>query len=253
MCLVVLALDAHPAYPVILVGNRDEFHARPADAMHWWPSPRVLAGRDRSAGGTWLGVTPAGRAATVTNYRDPELHRTDALSRGALVLDALAAADMEGFGRDIEAGGARYNGFNLLWGDRRAWYYYSNRHGPAERLAPGLHGLSNGLLDTPWPKLVRVRRAVEGILSASGPLTTDALLAPFMDRRPAADEDLPDTGVPRDWERLLSSPFIVSPEYGTRASTAVLLGVDGAVEVREQTFDAAGGRVTDQTFRWTAP
>lgn len=251
MCLVVLALDVHPAYPVILAGNRDEFHARPADAMHWWSSPRVLAGRDRTAGGTWLGVTPAGRTATVTNYRDPELHRTDALSRGALVLDALTAADMEGFGHDIEANGDRYNGFNLLWGDRDAWYYYSNRHGPARRLGPGLHGLSNGLLDTPWPKLVRVRGAVEEILSAPGELTTEAVLGPFMDRRPAADDDLPDTGVPRDWERLLSSPFIVSPDYGTRASTVVLLGADGGAEVREQTFDAAGSRVTDQTFRWS--
>lgn len=251
MCLVVLALGVRADYPLILLGNRDEFHRRPTESMHWWPEPRVLAGRDASAGGTWLGVTPGGRVATVTNFRDGEAQRADARSRGGLVPAALEAVDPGVFGDDLAARGALYNGFNLLWGDPSAFYYFSNREGTPHRLEPGFHGLSNGLLDTPWPKLVRVREAVRARLRRPEPPVPEALLEPFMDQRPAADGELPDTGVPRAWERLLSSPFIVSPDYGTRATTAVLVGAQGDVHVSERAFDPRGRLVDDRTFEWT--
>ena len=250
MCLVVLALNAHPDYPLILVGNRDEFHHRPTEAMHWWSQPPILAGRDLTARGTWLGVTGAGRVATVTNYRDPDPPKDDALSRGQLVVDALQASDMRAFGDGLVTGGGRYNGFNLLWGEPGRFYYVSNQDGPVRQLAPGLHGLSNGLLDTPWPKLLRLREAVGAVLKLARPVTTEALMAPFMDTRPADDSSLPDTGVPKDWERMLSSPFIVSQAYGTRACTAVLVAASGAVTVREQSFGVDGSLTGDQTFAW---
>lgn len=252
MCLVVFALHRHPGYPLIFAGNRDEFHERPTEAMHWWASPRVLAGRDRTAGGTWLGVTREGRFATVTNYRDPDEQRPDAVSRGQLVLDALAAEDMRRLGDTLEAAGHRYNGFNLIWGDPTGLYYYSNQDGRAQAVSPGVHGLSNGLLNTPWPKVLRVRQGLDRLLSAEAPVTSDALLGMLADPRPAEEASLPDTGVPREWERLLSSPFIVSPAYGTRASTVVLMAADGTISVRERTFDTDGRPLGDQTYEWQA-
>lgn len=254
MCLLAFAVGCHPDYPLVVIGNRDEYHHRPTDPMDWWAEPRLLAGRDRTAGGTWLGLTPAGRFATVTNYRDPEPQRSDAISRGGLVVDALTAADDVSFGVTLEATGGDYNGFNLLWGnalgDAGCLYYYSNQQGGVRSVPPGVHGLSNGLLDTPWPKLIRVRDQLEAMVRGSDALDSDRLLEPLSDRRPAPDHALPDTGIPTDWERLLSSPFIVSDAYGTRASTVVVVRADGEVSVREQSFVPDGGCVGDRTFRW---
>lgn len=252
MCLVVFALHRHPDYPLIFAGNRDEFHQRPTEAMHWWTNPRILAGRDRTAGGTWLGVTRDARFATVTNYRDPDEQRPEAVSRGQLVLDALLRRDMGRHCETLEATGHRYNGFNLLWGDPAGLYYYSNQDGRAQAVSPGIHGLSNGLLNTPWPKVRRVRQGMGRLLSAEVAVTSDALLEMLSDPRPAEEDLLPDTGVPREWERLLSSPFIVSPAYGTRASTVVMMAADGTVSVRERTFDADGRPLGDQTYEWQA-
>ncbi|SEO43184.1 NRDE family protein [Aquisalimonas asiatica] len=250
MCLLAFAVGCHPAYPLIVVGNRDEYHHRPTEPMHWWREAPLLAGRDLTAGGTWLGVTPLGRFATVTNYRDPEPQRTDTISRGQLVVDALAADDPGAFGETLEATGNRYNGFNLLWGDAGGLYYYSNQEGIARPVPAGVHGLSNGLLNTPWPKLVRVREALETLIHDTGPCDSGALLDLLADRRPAADGSLPDTGIPKDWERLLSSPFIVSEAYGTRASTVVTVGTGGEIVVRERSFGPDGECLDDRTFRW---
>lgn len=250
MCLVFVACDAHPDYPLIVVGNRDEFHHRPTGAVHWWPDRDILAGRDAQGGGTWLGVTGAGRFATVTNYREPEVARPDARSRGHLVTSALEAADDTAFGDNLAESAEEYSGFNLVWGAAGNVRYTSNRGEGPQQLAAGLHGLSNGLLDTPWPKVVRIREALERILRVGSPLTTGSLLEPFMDTRQADWSLLPDTGVPRDWEQLLSSPFIISPEYGTRASTAFLHRADGWLEFRERTFDQRGACCGDRWFAW---
>ncbi|MFV8834287.1 NRDE family protein [Aquisalimonas sp.] len=253
MCLLAFAVGCHPDYPLIVVGNRDEYHHRPTEPMHWWQDPRLLAGRDLTAGGTWLGVTPSGRFATVTNYRDPELQRSDAISRGQLVVDALTAEDLGAFSTELEACGSRYNGFNLLWGGVECLYYYSNQEGGVRTVPAGIHGLSNGLLNTPWPKLIRVRDRLDTMVRGGEQPDSEALLDLLADRRLAADGSLPDTGIPKDWERLLSSPFIVSEAYGTRASTVVMVSADGAVAVRERSFGPSGDCLDDRAFRWQAP
>ena len=251
MCLVLFALNQHPDYPLILAGNRDEYHHRPAEAMHWWRDPPVLAGRDVSAGGTWLGLSAEGLFATVTNYRDPDYQRADAISRGHLVLDALTCRDSAGFGQTLEQSGGRYNGFSLIWGSVFAGLrYYSNQEGAVRLIPDGVHGLSNGLLNTPWPKLVRLRGVLEQNLADDRAHDLEALFEMMADHRPAPDDMLPETGVPRDWERLLSSPFIVSPAYGTRATSVLVVGRDGTITVGERTFDQNGACLNEQRFQW---
>ncbi|HEX2208992.1 MAG TPA: NRDE family protein, partial [Longimicrobium sp.] len=199
MCLIALALDGHPAYRLVMAANRDEFYARPTAPAEWWSdAPDVLAGRDLREGGTWMGVTRAGRVAAVTNYRDPELAQLQgAPSRGALVADFLrGSADAEAYARGLARRAARYNGFNLLVGDEGGWFYVSNRAEGVRRLEPGVYGLSNALLDTPWPKVVRAKAAMEDALAAAEGDAWDAGLWEMLaDRVIAADDSLPDTGV----------------------------------------------------------
>ncbi|HEY0297401.1 MAG TPA: NRDE family protein [Bordetella sp.] len=243
MCLAVLALRCIPGVPVLVAANRDEFHARPtAPAARWPGEPAVYAGRDLQAGGTWMGATAGGRYALVTNYREPGRHRPDAPSRGALVEAWLHGGQTAaGYMAQLHAAGERYNGFNLIVGDAGGAWYYGNRGGAPRELPAGIHGLSNHLLDTPWPKLVRTRRAFERLIGSEPRLpATDALYAMLDDRVPAADDALPDTGLPRDRERLLSSPFIVSPDYGTRVSTVLALHADGRGALHERRFDPQG-------------
>jgi uncharacterized protein with NRDE domain len=250
MCLAVVALNAHPRHLAMLAANRDEFHARAAEPAHWWASPRILAGRDRSAGGTWLGVTPQGRYAFVTNVREPGRHDPAAPTRGTLVPRVLAdRAPVDAAVRAAVADGAAMNGFNLLAGDASGAVWASNRTGDTRRIAQGIHALSNAALDTPWPKLVRTRAAVArwARAAAEAPLArgdgdadVEALFAILGDARCADDAELPRTGVPLEWERRLSAPFIVSPSYGTRCSTVVLLGRDGTVRFVERSFDPQG-------------
>ena len=253
MCLVVVALDTHPAFALVIAANRDEFHARAAAPAAWGDAPpftRILAGRDLEAGGTWLGVRRDGRWALVTNVREGGRHDPAARSRGELVPDVLNAP-----GRTADAlhayaaAGERYNGFNLLAGDAARAHWISNRGGGPARLAGGLHGLSNALLDTPWPKLERTTARMRAWL-AGAHTDTGALFAALADRTQAADDALPATGVTRDWERLLSSPFIVSESYGTRCSTILTIDRAGRARFHERTFDVRGEPLSDvvETF-----
>jgi uncharacterized protein with NRDE domain len=254
MCLAVLALDAHPRHAVVLAANRDEAHARAALPAAWWtaPDPSILAGRDLVGGGTWLGVDRRGRFAFVTNVRDPARHDPAAPTRGTLVPRVLGdAAPVDvAVTRAVQDAGA-LNGFNLLAGDARGAAWGSNRGVAGQRLAPGVHGVSNALLDTPWPKVVRTRERLAAWLA-----TDDDDLAPLFallaDRTPAPDDLLPDTGVGRERERLLSPPFISSPTYGTRCSTVVTIGRDGRVRFVERRFDAAGATVGESQFEFAA-
>jgi len=257
MCLAVVALDAHPSYGVVIAANRDEFHARPAAAAHWW-NEGWLAGRDLAGGGTWLGVTRAGRWALLTNVRDPARFDPRAPSRGALVTRVLAdpgaaAAVIPA----LVAAGARYNGFNLLGGEPGEAHWASNRNAGAHALAPGIHGLSNHLLNTPWPKVVRTKAAMAAWCSAEpgGGRALEPLFAILRDRTPAPDAELPVTGIPLDRERLLSAPFIVSDSYGTRCSTVLVLGHDGNARFVERSFDPAGDQTgeVDVRFAIAAP
>jgi uncharacterized protein with NRDE domain len=249
MCLLVFAWRRHPRYPLVLAGNRDEFHARPAAPAGWWDDPGdLLAGRDLQGGGTWLGVTRAGRVAVVTNYRELGERRRDAPSRGGLIVEyARSRESPERFLARLAATAQAYAGFNLIAGDAATLAYFSNR-GPAPRaLGPGIYGLCNHLLDTPWPKLTRVRERFDSAVAADR-VDPDALVALLDDRTPAADEERPDTGLPAELERALSAPFIVTPTYGTRCSTVVTISTDGRCEFVERRFDAEGRPVGDARF-----
>lgn len=248
MCLVAVALDAHPRYALAIAANRDELHARDARPAHWW-SEGWLAGRDLAAGGTWFGVRPDGRWALVTNVREPGRKDADARSRGGLVTGALATGSLDGFVATLEAEGARYNGYNLLAGDVGGARWTSNRGGEPRAIVSGVSALSNAALDTPWPKVRRLSAALRN-WAAGGDDRLDPLFDALADRELAPDGELPSTGVPLDWERRLSAPFIVGDGYGTRCSTVLVVTRDGAARFVERSFDAAGRLtgVVDERF-----
>lgn len=237
MCLIVVGWQVDPRYPLVVAANRDEFHARPSAPAGRWPdAPSVIGGRDLEAGGTWLGIDDSGRFAAVTNVREPG-QPPGARSRGALTRDFLCGkASPAGYANAVN--GDDYAGFNLLLADRDELVYLSNRDGPSRRLPPGIYGLSNRRLDTPWPKLVQARAAFAAALPAL-PDTT-AFFALLADRSQAADADLPQTGVPLPWERLLSAIFVDSPDYGTRASTVLWRRADGGIDFAERSFGPGG-------------
>jgi uncharacterized protein with NRDE domain len=247
MCLVLIALDSHSDYSLIVAANRDEFYDRPTAAAAFWADARsVLAGRDLQAGGTWLGIDRRGRFAAVTNYRQGQREPVAPRSRGHLVSEYLTTAiDARAHIEQVERDASRYNGFNLIAGDFRGWFYFSNREGRARELGAGIYGLSNHLLDTPWPKVTRGRDALTVLMAEARTELVPGLFARLADPRQAAADLLPRTGVSPDWERLLSSAFIATSDYGTRSSTVVLVGRDGAVLFVERTFES-GGRPGDE-------
>lgn len=251
MCIVFLAHKAHPVYNLILAANRDEYYARPTErAAFWKDAPYLLAGRDLELGGTWLGITRRGRIAAVTNYRDPAAKKENAPSRGLMVSDFLRGAESpEKYLRRLSIEAERYNGFNLIAGDRRGLYYFSNRGEGFQELEPGLYGLSNHLLDTPWPKVERGKRALKELLHDER-LSTEAIFRLLDDRTVALDECLPETGVGLEIERMLSPLFITSPVYGTRSSTVLLIDGEEHVTFIERTFDEGSNRFEETTHKF---
>lgn len=250
MCLVLIALDAHSKCPLIVAANRDEFYDRPtAPAAFWADAPSVLAGRDLKAGGTWLGIDRRGRLAAVTNYRQGERERPAPRSRGRLVSDFLTAdiGAREHIER-VQRDAGFYNGFNLIAGDAGGLFYYSNREGRLRSLGPGVYGLSNHLLDTPWPKVAAAKSGFGRLLNSAQSELTAGLFALLSDRSQASDDLLPSTGVGPEWERLLSSAFITSDQYGTRSSTVVLVGRDGRMVFVERSFGSGGAPGSEARF-----
>ena len=236
MCLILVAWRVHSAYPLVVAANRDEFFARPTEpAAFWKKSPQVLAGRDGEAGGTWMGITRFGRFAALTNFRDPAQNRSGAPSRGALVADFLTGTEAPQVCLErIAMRGSDYNGYNLLAGDGETLWWSSNMGGEPRQLEPGIYGVSNHLLDTPWPKVGAGKTALAQALER---LPDDrALFSLLQDDGIHADEHLPQTGIPLDWERLLSSAFVKSPDYGTRSCTVLCVGSDGWATFDEQTW-----------------
>lgn len=247
MCLIGLAIDAHPRFALVIAANRDEYFARPTAPLDWWQgsTPPVLAGRDLSAGGTWMGLSGTGRIALLTNVRDPSRHRAQAASRGALVADWLASNESAPDwwrARDAQA----HNPFNLVAGDlvRNHWWWADDGASAPREIEPGVHGLSNAALDTPWPKVQTIRDALQSALrSADGTVALAATLFDALgDRRVAEDAALPDTGIGLARERMLSSAFIHWPEaaYGTRCTTVLAVERDGRGVLIERSFDAQG-------------
>lgn len=247
MCLIIFAHEPNARYRLILAANRDEFYDRPTAAAGFWEdAPEVLAGRDLRRGGTWMGVTRTGRFAAVTNFRDPDDQRERPKSRGHLVSSFLKTREtpstyIEGLRADD------YDGFNLLTGEVGEMWWYSNRNGAAQRLSPGVYGLSNHLLDTPWPKVERGKHALRGLLEDRGEIKPEEIFTLLADEAPAKDRDLPDTGVGVELERLLSAPFIRARGYGTRSSTVLLVERTGDVTFVERRFQPDAGDVPTET------
>lgn len=240
MCLILIAWRADAAFPCVIAANRDELHSRPTAAAHWWPSrPPILAGKDLQAGGTWLGMSRTGRFAALTNYRDPEQRRVQAPSRGALVASILESNGTIHQHLDyLRKISTAYNAFNLIFSDGERLAVFESVVGTGRELEPGLYGLSNHLLDTPWPK---VRAAKSRLSDALAVLeNTDAALALLRDGAIAPDDELPRTGLSLEWERLLSSAFIRSPDYGTRCSTLVRIDQRRRAWFDEWTWDVRG-------------
>ncbi|HEU5139392.1 MAG TPA: NRDE family protein [Bacillales bacterium] len=237
MCLITFAYEAHPRYRLVMAANRDEFYKRPTEQAHFWKDhPDVLAGRDLEKMGTWMGVTKNGRFAAITNYRDPSAENKNAKSRGALVGDYLCGAEPPSdYMKRVQKFGDQYNGFNLIIGDRRGIYYFSNRGNGIQHLGSGLYGLSNALLDTPWPKVEKSKERLAGCLEQEE-VNPDCLFDLLADTDQAGDSALPDTGVSLEFERMLSPAFIESRDYGTRASTLLLIDHDGGVFFKERSF-----------------
>ncbi|HEX4151819.1 MAG TPA: NRDE family protein [Steroidobacteraceae bacterium] len=250
MCLILVLWRARPEYPCVLAANRDEFHARPSAGAHWWTeSPGILAGKDLQAGGTWLGVGRDGRFAALTNFRNGAPARSDAPSRGKLVTEVLESGASVADSLDrLRSAGPRYNPFNMLLSDGQRLGVYESVTGQGRELGPGVYGLSNHLLDTPWPK---VRNAKMRLSSALTDLSDEnAILRLLRDERPAPDHELPRTGVRLEWERLLSSAFIRAEEYGTRCTTLLRIDRDGEAQFDEWTWDKTGGETAHETFRF---
>jgi uncharacterized protein with NRDE domain len=228
---------------LVIAANRDEYHARPTlDANIWETDAHVLGGRDLSAGGTWLGMRSDGRIGLLTNFREPGHHNPAAPSRGSLVGDYLCSkVDAQTYSHNIAQQAAKFNGFNLLLIDPSQALYFTNRLEPSIRqLGDGVMGLSNSTLGVPWPKLTRTRQAISELLAQPSVPGHEDLFAIFRDTVPAPDDALPDTGLSKDRERLLSSPFILSPEYGTRCTTLILQHADGYCHFYERRYDSSG-------------
>ena len=248
MCLILIAWQAHRDYPLVVAANRDEFHSRPTSAAGIWSDrPHILAGRDLEAMGTWLGITRTLRFAAVTNFRDALDPGIGNRSRGLLAREFLecddaAASYVSRVGAQLQA----YRGFNLLVGDGRELWWLSNRGNGARRLGPGIHGLSNHLLDTPWPKVARGKASLDHATSLVPAI--EPLLGLLADTSVPSDDELPDTGVGIERERLLAATRIVSPAYGTRSSSVLIVGRDGRLQFAERAYDAQG--VETETMRY---
>ncbi|HRG27997.1 MAG TPA: NRDE family protein [Chitinophagales bacterium] len=237
MCLINLAFRQHPSYPLILVANRDEFYARPTRILQWWEDehPDLLAGKDLQEGGTWMGINKQGQFAALTNYRDLSNINNNAPSRGLIVKRYLNGElpDEEMF-RFLKTQGKLYNGFNIIYGNVDMLYYYSNVTDQVRNLYPGIYGLSNALLDTPWPKLVNSKTQFTQTLNQT---TESSDFIPILQNPELAPDNLlPQTGVSFEWEKKLSAMFITSPDYGTRLTTFVRIDNNGNVTYREKGY-----------------
>lgn len=260
MCLLIFAHRASRKFPLLVAANRDEFHQRPTAASGFWPQhPTVLAGRDEQSGGTWMGVTRDRKFAAVTNFRDPATTDSAPRSRGELPLDYLLGSQSpESYLREVSLRAERYAGFNLLLGDGDALWYFCNQAQPGasaidppRALDPGIYGLSNAHLDTPWPKVQIGKRGMDKMISDSGPVDHDSLLELVSNTELAEREALVALDMTTPMEQLLSAQFIRSQTYGTRSSTTLSLSSEGQTSWRELSFDSDGNlrESQEQTFQ----
>jgi uncharacterized protein with NRDE domain len=239
MCIILFAYKWHPRYPLVLAANRDEFYDRPTTPAAFHPdAPDLVAGRDMRHGGTWIGMTKTGKIAALANHREPHSFIAKALSRGFLVMDFLVNDISPGdYLEKLKREGHQYSGFSLIFGDMGRLCYFSNRGIVPEEITPGIHGQSNHLLDTPWPKVQRGKEALRKILSSTAEPSAEELFALLADSTVSGDDLLPDTGVGIKQERLLSPIFVKSPSYGTRSSTLVFIDSENNTTFIERTYN----------------
>ena len=263
MCLITFAHQANPDMPLVVAANRDEFYARPTRVAQFWTDEveagksgldDILAGKDLQAGGTWLGLTRCGRFAAVTNIRDPSQTEIRPRSRGELTLNFLlsqqSAAD---YAHELRHSFSEYAGYNLLLSDGMDFYYVNNFESLSRKLEPGVYGLSNGLLNNDWPKVVRSRNGLQKLLSSDSRPTPEQLIALMANREQAHDEELPQTGLPMAMERRLSSAFIADEmrNYGTLCSTAIIQDSAGNIHFSEQNYSADGVPTENPVFTFS--
>lgn len=238
MCVLYFAYKVHEEYPLIVAANRDEFYERSTAPIHFWEDhPMILAGRDLKEMGTWMGVTTSGRFAALTNYRDPNEPTENKISRGHLVTDYLKS-DINTF-RFLEEQQIRrnkYRGYNLIAGNHEALYYYSNVQNEITELEPGIYGLSNHFLDTPWPKVVKGKEDMTQCISRDNEIDQECLFQTLKNRDWAERNKLPDTGIGIEWEEKLSSIYIDTENYGTRSSTVMTISNDNKADVTERSL-----------------
>lgn len=239
MCLIAFAYKTHPKYRLILIANRDEFYDRPTRSAQYWKDeghPDIIGGKDLEAGGMWMGIHSDGRFSALTNYRDPSIQRTDPPSRGDIVLKYLTSTvGPHQYLKALNANADLYNGFNVLSGDDQDLFHYSNITNSITPIEPGVHGVSNALLNTSWPKLDKTKERLKECLSTG--FTTQDLFSILSDSEQAPEEDLPSTGIPLELEQAISPVFIKTDNYGTRSSTVLLIHMNGTIEFVERKFD----------------
>jgi uncharacterized protein with NRDE domain len=251
MCILFFAIKQHPKYPVIICANRDEFHQRPTQSMHWWPennllTGNVLAGKDKQAGGTWLGLNKQGRFSALTNFRQPDLIDNNKQSRGELVLQALSRQDDE-MTKQLAKSFSDYNGFNLVFGQLNKLVCFDSVSQKQQVLNSGFHSLCNGALDDIWPKMALGQTKLADAIKDHS-LDIEQLFKLMKSGQQAQTEHLPKTGIPLDWEQLLSSIFIISPEYGTRTTNIITLDNEGNICIYDQSYNEQGECIEKQVF-----
>ena len=251
MCLLLISYKNHPRYKLIIAANRDEFYSRPASSAHFWDNkPDLLAGQDMKAGGSWLGLTTSGRFSALTNYRDTRNLKNDAPTRGYLVTDFLlnrfSSAE---YVKMLKEKSDIYNGYNLIFGDVDELNYFSNQTKEVIEITPGVYGLSNHLLDTPWYKVEQSKTLFSKILT-NGNITAGDLFEILSDRSTPPDDTLPDTGVGLEIERTISPVFVETPKYGTRSSTVILVDNKNHTTFTENSLNAVSKKWTKSTFEF---
>ncbi|MFP8489252.1 NRDE family protein [Gracilimonas sp. Q87] len=249
MCLITFAYKKHLKYELILAGNRDEFYGRPTRSAQFWTEEGhsdILAGKDLEAGGTWLGIHKDGRWGALTNYRDPTVIKEDPPSRGELVMNYLTSDNSAiEYLQNLSTTAQDYNGFNLLLWDNGHFYHFSNQSKRMTTIEPGVHGISNALLDTSWPKVDSANEQMKKLIS-SDEINKEELFELLLDQSKANDEDLPVTGIPRDLEKAISSIFIKTENYGTRCSSILLIDKNGNIDFTERTFNPGSDTIKNE-------
>jgi len=251
MCLLLIAINSNPNYKLIIAANRDEFYGRPTMPAHFWNDyPSILAGKDIQAGGTWLGITKTGRISAITNIRKGLKQKDNAPTRGLLTADYLRNnIDPLDYLKIVKQIASNYNGFNLILGDTENFYYFSNMQGSIEKLENGIYGLSNGFLDSDWPKVVESKIKLENVIKANN-FSPEELFNILNDRSIAEDNLLPNTGVDLEIERILSAVFIKTEKYGTRCSTVITIYKDDKVNFVERTFNNVNDNITETAYNF---